>query len=103
MFTARRVRAACSARSRRSALVLILGLPRVPADAYIGPGAGFALLSSFLVLFTTIVIAIASLLIWPFRAAVAARYAAKAAAARTISRLIVVGLDGQDPELTDRS
>ncbi len=27
-----------------------------PADAYIGPGAGFALLSSFFVLFTTIVV-----------------------------------------------
>ncbi len=49
-----------------TALVLLV-LPH-RADAYIGPGAGFAVLSSFLVLFTTIVIAIASLLIWPFRA-----------------------------------
>ena len=39
-----------------------------PAEAYIGPGAGFALLSSFLVLFTTIVVAILSLLLWPLRA-----------------------------------
>ncbi|MEE8369078.1 MAG: hypothetical protein V3S30_12280, partial [Thermoanaerobaculia bacterium] len=38
-----------------------------PAAAYIGPGAGFALLSSFLVLFTTIVLAIVALLVWPFR------------------------------------
>ena len=34
-----------------------------PALAYIGPGAGFALLSSFLVVFTTILIALLSLLI----------------------------------------
>ena len=40
-----------------------------PALAYIGPGAGFALLSSFLVVFTTILIALLSLLIWPFRMA----------------------------------
>ena len=38
-----------------------------PADAYIGPGAGFALLSSFLVVFTTILIVLLSLLIWPFK------------------------------------
>ena len=72
-----------------------------PADAYIGPGAGFALLSSFLVLFTTILIVIASLLVWPFRMlwrAVTRRKAPKA----LINRLIVVGLDGQDPVLTDR-
>ena len=47
-----------------AALVLAIA---APAEAYIGPGAGFALLSSFLVLFTTIVIAILSILFWPFR------------------------------------
>ena len=47
--------------------VALLLCAAAPADAYIGPGAGFALLSSFLVLFTTIVIAILSILFWPFR------------------------------------
>jgi predicted AlkP superfamily phosphohydrolase/phosphomutase len=72
-----------------------------PAAAYIGPGAGFALLSSFLVLFTTIVLAIVALLVWPFRMlwrAVRRRPRTKA----SIKRFIVVGLDGQDPELTKR-
>lgn len=69
--------------------------------AYIGPGAGFALLSSFLVLFTTIVIAILSILFWPFR--VLWRLArGKRPPRATIDRLIIVGLDGQDPNLTDR-
>ena len=71
------------------------------AEAYIGPGAGFALLSSFLVLFTTIVIAILSILFWPFRVlwrSIAGKRAPRAA----IDRLIIVGLDGQDPNLTDR-
>ena len=72
-----------------------------PAEAYIGPGAGFALLSSFLVLFTTIVIAILSILFWPFR--VLWRLArGKRAPRAAIDRLIIVGLDGQDPNLTDR-
>ena len=48
-------------------LALVLAAT-VSAEAYIGPGAGFALLSSFFVVFTTIVVAIASLLVWPFRA-----------------------------------
>ena len=48
------------------ALGVVLATP-LPAHAYIGPGAGFAVLSSFLVVFTTIVLAIASILIWPFR------------------------------------
>jgi len=72
-----------------------------PAQAYIGPGAGFALLSSFLVVFTTIIIAILSLLIWPFRTLYRAiRYRHKSKP--KIRRLIVLGLDGQSPILTDR-
>jgi len=83
--------------------LLLLGLlgAATPAAAYVGPGAGFALLSSFLVLFTTIVLAILSLLIWPFRTAwrmIRRRRRIKP----KIKRLIVVGLDGQDPKITDR-
>lgn len=39
------------------------------AWAYIGPGAGFAVVSSFLILFVTAVLAFLTFLIWPFRAA----------------------------------
>jgi predicted AlkP superfamily phosphohydrolase/phosphomutase len=80
------------------ALVLVA---TVPTEAYIGPGAGFALLSSFFVLLTTVVVAIASLLFWPFRALFRVVRGKTAPRAR-IKRLIVVGLDGQDPKLTDR-
>src|SRR5262245_12008935 len=82
-----------------TAMALLLAPSR--ADAYIGPGAGFALLSSFLVLFVTILLAIGSLLSWPVRAVwrlATGRRPPRAA----IKRLIVVGLDGQDPALTDR-
>jgi predicted AlkP superfamily phosphohydrolase/phosphomutase len=73
----------------------------LPAQAYIGPGAGFALLGSFLVIFTTIVLAILSLLAWPFRTLYRRLRRGKAPRGK-IRRLIVVGLDGQDPGLTDR-
>jgi len=81
-------------------LALVLAAT-VPTEAYIGPGAGFALLSSFFVLLTTVVVAIASLLFWPFRALLGV-VSGKTAPRARIKRLIVVGLDGQDPKLTDR-
>ena len=72
-----------------------------PAHAYIGPGAGFALLSSFMVAFVTFVLAFVSLLIWPFRTLwrVIRR---KKPPKPLVKRLVVVGLDGQDPRITDR-
>ena len=72
-----------------------------PAQAYIGPGAGFALVSSFFVLFTTILLVIASLLIWPFRKVFQLiRYRGRPKP--WIERLIIVGFDGQDPQITNR-
>jgi len=82
------------------ALGALLVLPSA-AEAYIGPGAGFAVLSSFLVVFTTILVALASLLIWPFR--MLWRFLRRERAVKPlIGRLIVVGFDGQDPKLTDQ-
>jgi len=73
----------------------------VPADAYIGPGAGFALLSSFLVVFTTLILALLSLLTWPFRTLW--RVLRRRQSGRPwIKRLIVVGFDGQEPKITER-
>lgn len=100
----RRSRRAYTIQARRFTWGLVVGAlvaAEAPAEAYIGPGAGFALLSSFLVLFTTILIVIASLLVWPFRTLWRVMTRRKAPRA-LIKRLIVVGLDGQDPVLTDR-
>jgi predicted AlkP superfamily phosphohydrolase/phosphomutase len=79
---------------------LLLANP-TSAEGYIGPGAGFALVSSFFVFLTTVVVAMFSLLLWPFRMAV--RAIRRGPRPRPlIKRLIVVGLDGQDPQLTER-
>ncbi len=79
----------------------ILGLLASPAEAYIGPGAGFALLSSFAVILVTLVVAIFAVLLWPFRMTWRA-LRRKKRGKQLVKRLVVVGLDGQDPKLTDR-
>ncbi len=72
-----------------------------PLLAYIGPGAGVALLSSFLVLLTTMVVVVFSLLLMPFRLLWRAIRRQKRLKP-WVKRLIIVGLDGQDPQLTER-
>jgi len=82
------------------ALAALLALG-TPAEAYIGPGAGVALVGSFLVLLTTIVVALLSILAWPFRTlwrVIRRRPKGRPA----VRRLIIVGFDGQDPGLTER-
>src|SRR5690349_1870461 len=83
------------------AVVMILFGAAAPASAYIGPGAGFALMSSAFVLVTTLIVVLLTLIAWPFRVVWRA-ITRKAPPKASIARLIVVGLDGQDPTLTDR-
>ncbi len=85
----------------RVGMAFALLVAAAPADAYIGPGAGFALLSSFLVVFTTLILAFVSLLTWPFRTLW--RVIRRRRSGRPwIKRLIVVGFDGQEPKITER-
>ena len=79
---------------------LLLASP-APAEAYIGPGAGFALFSSFFVFITTVVIAALSLVVWPFR--MLWRLMHRQRRGRPlVKRLVILGFDGQDPRITDR-
>jgi predicted AlkP superfamily phosphohydrolase/phosphomutase len=84
------------------AAILALSLLMVPgqADAYIGPGAGFVFLSSFLLLLSGIVLAVLSILAWPFRTVWRTLHRRRSPS--LAKRLIIVGFDGQDPALTDR-
>jgi len=72
-----------------------------PALAYIGPGAGFAVASSFLVLLGTFALAFGIILIWPFKAAVRLVTPSRRGPAKA-KRVIVLGLDGFDPGLARR-
>ncbi len=83
------------------AVVLILLIAR-PADAYIGPGAGFAVLGSFLVMFVAMFSAVLALFTWPLRYLYrAVRHRATYSRAR-IKRFIILGLDGMDPNLAEK-
>jgi len=74
----------------------------LPLSAYIGPGAGFAFLSSFLVLFLTFFLAIFSFLSWPFRFLLRIVKGQKAYRKSKINRLVIIGLDGLEPTLTEK-
>ena len=74
----------------------------LPLHAYVGPGAGFAFLSSFLVLIVTFFLAIFTFLSWPFRFFFHLIRGQKAYKKSLIDRLVIVGLDGMDPVLAEK-
>lgn len=74
----------------------------LPLLAYVGPGAGFAFLSSFLVLFLTFLLAIFSFLTWPFRFLFRMIKGQKAYKKSLVNRVIVIGLDGLEPSLAEK-
>jgi predicted AlkP superfamily phosphohydrolase/phosphomutase len=70
------------------------GLP-----AYIGPGAGFAFLGSFLSLVTAVLAGIASAIVWPFRMA----WSLLVRPRRTpFRKAIFLGFDGLDPVIAEK-
>ncbi len=74
----------------------------LPAHAYIGPGAGVAFVSSFLVVLVTLFLAFFTLLTWPIRWAFQTLRGRTALRRSRVRRVIVLGLDGQDPKLTEK-
>jgi predicted AlkP superfamily phosphohydrolase/phosphomutase len=79
-----------------------MNLPIAPELAYIGPGAGFAFLGSFLTLLGGILLGIISVLLWPFRMAMRAVSGKKGYKHAKVKKLIFLGLDGLDPGLAER-
>jgi len=70
--------------------------------AYIGPGAGFAFLGSFLTLVAGFFLSLFSFLLWPFRMAWRAVRRRKGFRHAQVKKIIFLGLDGLDPRLTER-
>ena len=92
-------------RNRRLKLLLlaalfILAIP-AQAQAYIGPGAGFALFGSFLVMFTALASAVSALFTWPIRYVIRAIRRRRAFARSRIKKFVILGLDGMDPKLAE--
>jgi predicted AlkP superfamily phosphohydrolase/phosphomutase len=97
---------ACNDKKNRlqkiGAVILLFLISGLPLAAYIGPGAGFAFLSSFLVLFLTFFLAIFSFLSWPFRFFFRLIRGKKAYKKSQVDRVVILGLDGLAPELAEQ-
>lgn len=72
------------------------------SEAYAGPGAGFAVLSSFWTLFVAFLYSLYAFFTWPFRHLVRLMRRRKAYGKAQIKRAVILGFDGMDPELTER-
>lgn len=72
------------------------------AWAYIGPGAGIAVAGSLLTLLLALLSALLALLTWPLRALWRLLRGRRAFRKARVKRVIVVGLDGLEPTLTER-
>ena len=83
------------------ALVLLLIVPTA-GHAYAGPGAGFAVLSSFWTLFVAFLYSVYAFLTWPFRHLLRLLRRRKSYAKAQIKRAVILGFDGMDPELSER-
>src|SRR5436190_5901440 len=91
--------------SRRRLLLVLVALAAVwpeSAHAYLGPGAGFTIVSTFFVLFAAIASAFVVLLTWPFRWVLKLIFRPKRAGISKARRVVIIGLDGQDPELNEK-
>ena len=72
----------------------------VPVQAYVGPGAGLAVASFFGTLLLTFVLVFFILLTWPVRWLLLTIKRRRHLKKNRVKQVVIVGLDGQDPELT---
>ncbi|MDI6809297.1 MAG: alkaline phosphatase family protein [Candidatus Eisenbacteria bacterium] len=84
-----------------SAFFLILAIPAL-SYAYIGPGAGFALVSSFLSFVIAFFAAFFALLTFPLRMLVRKVRRKKIPGNPRVKKVIILGLDGLDPDICER-
>src|SRR2546421_8549850 len=83
------------------ALAVILLWP-VHSQAYAGPGAGFAVISSFWTLFVAFLYSVYAFLTWPFRHLFRLLRRRRVPGKAQIKRAVILGFDGMDPVLATR-
>jgi len=92
----------CTPKPRVFLVLVLVSWIVVPALAYIGPGAGFAFLSSFLVLFLTFFLAVFSFLSWPFRLLIRMIKGQRKIKGALVDKVAIIGLDGLEPTLAEK-
>src|ERR1700732_3330304 len=98
-------RTSVTARRRLLACLAVIGivlLHPLHSHAYAGPGAGFAVLSSFWTLFVAFLYSVYAFFVWPFAQVLRLLGHRKAYGKAQIKRAVSLGCDGMDPELTER-
>src|SRR6266496_1524638 len=91
--------------SRHGYLILLLALfllCPIRSEAYAGPGAGFAVLSSFWTLFVAFLYSLYAFFTWPLRHLARLFRRRKRYGKPQIKRAVIIGFDGMDPELAER-
>ena len=81
--------------------LLLMFLPTL-AHAYAGPGAGFAVLSSFWAIFVAFLYSFYALVTWPVRQLFRFLRRRNAYGKAIFDRAVILGFDGMDPELAER-
>ena len=89
-------------RSSAIALIILSLLGATNAGAYIGPGAGFALGGSMLVLLVTFTLAFVIILTWPIRLLINLIRVGNPYKKALVKKVVILGLDGLDPGLTTK-
>ena len=94
-------------RLRHAGKVVVLAVVAVlcvndAAYGYIGPGAGIAVLGSFMAVFVAMVSAILTLFTWPVRWVIRSIKGRKAFARAKVRRVVILGLDGMEPTLVEK-
>ncbi len=82
------------------ALWVLFAGPR--ADAYIGPGAGFAFAGSAFIIVGTIALAFSTILLWPLKLIWRLIVTGNPYKHAQVKRVVILGLDGMDPGLTQK-
>ena len=99
-----------SVRGRRSRPVVLWGVLSAAglvawppaAEAYIGPGAGFAFAGSLLAMVAAIALALGSILLWPVTVVYRWLRVGNPFKHAQAKRIVIVGMDGMDPGLATK-
>ncbi len=84
-------------------IALVLNITTENTYAYVGPGAGFAFVSSFFILLITFFLALLTFLFWPIRFLIKSVRRKKTSNSKyNVQRVLVIGLDGMDPDLASQ-